>query len=46
MSKVIDFTSKTLDLIIGQNGVQGRYYDKLFDEYEELDSIKKKKKTN
>jgi len=46
MSKVIDFTSKTLDLIIGQNGVQGRYYDKLFNEYEELDSILRNKKTN
>lgn len=46
MGKVIDLTSKTLDMIIGRNGSKGIYYDKLFDEYEELENTLRNKKTN
>jgi len=38
--------SKTLNTIIGAGGeARGTYYDKLFDEYEELDRIIKNKTT-
>lgn len=46
MNKVIAHMSKTLNIIIGQSGSNGKYYDKLFDEYEELDRILKNKSTN
>lgn len=46
MSKVIGHMSKTLNTIIGAGGEsRGTYYDKLFDEYEELDKIIRNKTT-
>jgi len=46
MSKIISHMSKTLNTIIGTGGeARGTYYDKLFDEYEELDRIIKNKTT-
>lgn len=45
MSKVISHMSNTLDTIIGNANGSGVYYDKLFDEYEELDRILKNKST-
>ena len=45
MSKVINHMSVTLNTIIGNAGSSGVYYDKLFDEYEELDRILKNKTT-
>lgn len=50
MSKVIEHMSDTLDIIIGQTGGKsgestGTYYDKLFNEYDELDHILKNKTT-
>lgn len=51
MEKVLEHVSDTLNIIIGQDTGQGgeprgTYYDKLFDEYEELDRILKTKSTN
>lgn len=46
MSKVIDHVSNTLDTIIGQSGGKGIYYDKLFDDYDELNQILKNKTTH
>jgi len=46
MGLVIDFMAVTLNAIIGQSGKQGVYYDKLFDEYEELDRILRNKSTH
>jgi hypothetical protein len=48
MGKVIEHVSDTLNIIIGQDGrsesePKGTYYDKLFDEYEELDRTLKSK---
>lgn len=45
MNKVIEHMSNTLDTIIGNANGSGVYYDKLFDEYEELDRILKNKTT-
>lgn len=46
MGKVIKFMSDTLNTIIGQGeDGGGTYYDKLFDEYYELDRILKSKTT-
>ncbi|MEE1125939.1 MAG: hypothetical protein U0L18_08375 [Acutalibacteraceae bacterium] len=46
MNKVIGHMSKTLNIIIGCSGERtGRYYDKLFTEYDELDRIIKNKTT-
>ena len=44
-SKVIQHMSNTLDTIIGNVNGSGVYYDKLFDEYDELDRILKNKTT-
>lgn len=51
MSRVLEHMSDTLNIIIGQDSRQGgepkgTYYDKLFDEYNELDGILKNKSTN
>lgn len=51
MEKVLEHVSDTLNVIIGQDTRQGgeprgTYYDKLFDEYEELDRILRTKSTN
>lgn len=51
MNKVIGHMSDTLNIIIGQSssksgGSKGTYYDKLFDEYNELDRILKNKTTH
>lgn len=46
MGRVIDFMALTLNAIIGQSGSRGVYYDKLFDEYEELDRILRNKSTH
>ena len=48
MGKVLEHMSDTLNVIIGQDSRQGgepkgTYYDKLFDEYKELDQILKNK---
>ncbi len=46
MGKVLEHMSDTLNVIIGQNGEEkGTYYDKLFDEYDELDRILRNKST-
>ncbi len=45
MSKVIEHMSITLNTIIGYSGARGQYYDKLFEEYEELDRILRNKTT-
>lgn len=46
MNKVIKHMSDTLNIIIGQGGERsGVYYDKLFDEYDELEQILKNKTT-
>lgn len=46
MGKVIKHMSDTLNILIGQGGeARGTYYDKLFDEYEELDRILRNKTT-
>lgn len=46
MSKVIGLASNILNTIIGSGGeARGIFYDKLFTEYEELDSILKNKTT-
>ena len=46
MGKVLEHMSDTLNIIIGQGGeTRGTYYDKLFDEYDELDRILKNKTT-
>lgn len=46
MGKVLEHMSKTLNIIIGAGGEKtGRYYDKLFTDYEELDRIIKNKTT-
>ncbi len=46
MGLVIDHVSTTLNKIIGQGGEPtGTYYDKLFDDYEELDHILRNKTT-
>lgn len=46
MGKVLEHMSDTLNIIIGQGGeARGTYYDKLFDEYVELDRILKNKTT-
>lgn len=37
MILVVDHMSKTLNIIIGKGGTKGVYYDKLFEEYEELE---------
>ena len=47
----MEHMSDTLNVIIGQDTRQGgeprgTYYDKLFDEYEELDQILRTKSTN
>lgn len=47
MNKVIDHMSRTLNMIIGASGESsGKYYDKLFTDYDELDRIIKNKITN
>lgn len=48
MGKVLEHVSDTLNIIIGWDGKEpkGVYYDKLFDEYQELDRILKSKSTN
>ena len=48
---LLEHMSDTLNVIIGQDTRQGgeprgTYYDKLFDEYEELDQILRTKSTN
>lgn len=45
MSKVIGLMSDTLNTIIGKGSTSGTYYDKLFNEYDELDKILKNKRT-
>ncbi len=46
MGKVIEHMSKTLNIIIGASGeTTGKYYDKLFTEYDELDRIIRNKST-
>lgn len=46
MGKVIKHMSDTLNIIIGKGDEdKGVYYDKLFDEYDELDRILKNKNT-
>ncbi len=47
MGKVLEHMSDTLNIIIGQGSeTRGTYYDKLFDEYDELDRILKNKSTH
>lgn len=46
MGKVIDFMADTLNTIIGQANSKGVYYDRLFDDYEELERILRNKLTN
>ena len=46
MGKVIQHMSDTLNVLIGRNNeASGIYYDKIFDEYYELDRILKSKST-
>lgn len=46
MSKVIKHMSATLNIIIGKGDEdKGVYYDKIFDEYDELDRILRNKNT-
>lgn len=51
MGKVLEHMSDTLSVIIGQGAKQssesgGTYYDKLFDEYDELDRTLRNKSIN
>ncbi len=51
MNKVLEHVSDTLNVIIGEDGREqaepkGVYYDKLFEEYNELDRILKNKTSN
>lgn len=46
MGKVLEHVSDTLNIIIGKGEEpKGVYYDKLFQEYEEIDRILKEKKS-
>ena len=45
MGLVIKHMSETLNTIIGKNGVSNVYYDKIFDEYNDIDRILKNKTT-
>ena len=43
MSLVIDHMSKTIAMVMGKTNAKGVYYDKLFEEYRELERILRNK---